>query len=80
MQQKDTRRQNAVSYYLQGRNQERLAHCYYMLEDYNGLENLVLALPENSPLLGVSGHWPIYKVIFISILDYWWHVCHCWNV
>ncbi|XP_065831841.1 WD repeat-containing protein 35-like isoform X1 [Oscarella lobularis] len=42
--------QNAVSYYLQGRNQERLAHCYY-----NGLENLVLSLPENSPLLGTIG-------------------------
>ncbi|XP_065831753.1 WD repeat-containing protein 35-like isoform X2 [Oscarella lobularis] len=47
--------QNAVSYYLQGRNQERLAHCYYMLEDYNGLENLVLSLPENSPLFGTIG-------------------------
>ncbi|KAL8581320.1 WD repeat-containing protein 35 [Nucella lapillus] len=26
--------QQAVSYYVQGRNQDRLAECYYMLEDY----------------------------------------------
>ncbi|KAF7710784.1 WD repeat-containing protein 35 isoform X2 [Silurus meridionalis] len=42
---------NAVQYYLQGRNQERLAECYYMLEDYDGLERLASALPENHKLL-----------------------------
>ncbi|XP_058241994.1 WD repeat-containing protein 35 isoform X1 [Hemibagrus wyckioides] len=42
---------NAVQYYLQGRNQERLAECYYMLEDYDGLERLANALPENHKLL-----------------------------
>ncbi|KAM6355755.1 WD repeat-containing protein 35 isoform 3-T3 [Podargus strigoides] len=42
---------NAVQYYVQGRNQERLAECYYMLEDYQGLENLVNSLPENNKLL-----------------------------
>ncbi|XP_009079467.1 PREDICTED: WD repeat-containing protein 35-like, partial [Acanthisitta chloris] len=42
---------NAVQYYVQGRNQERLAECYYMLEDYQGLENLVDSLPENHKLL-----------------------------
>lgn len=46
--------QNAVTYYVQGRNQERLAECYYMLEDYNGLESLVNSLPENHKLLAVS--------------------------
>uniref|UniRef100_A0AAR2KEL8 Anaphase-promoting complex subunit 4 WD40 domain-containing protein n=1 Tax=Pygocentrus nattereri TaxID=42514 RepID=A0AAR2KEL8_PYGNA len=45
---------NAVQYYLQGRNQERLAECYYMLEDYEGLERLANSLPENHKLLPVS--------------------------
>ncbi|KAM3870739.1 WD repeat-containing protein 35-like isoform 2-T2 [Diretmus argenteus] len=42
---------NAVQYYLQGRNQERLAECYYMLEDYDGLEVLTSSLPDNHKLL-----------------------------
>ncbi|KAF6107088.1 WD repeat domain 35 [Phyllostomus discolor] len=42
---------NAVQYYVQGRNQERLAECYYMLEDYEGLESLASSLPENHKLL-----------------------------
>uniref|UniRef100_A0A8B9JLR4 WD repeat-containing protein 35 n=1 Tax=Astyanax mexicanus TaxID=7994 RepID=A0A8B9JLR4_ASTMX len=42
---------NAVQYYLQGRNQERLTECYYMLEDYEGLERLASSLPENHKLL-----------------------------
>ena len=47
-------RQQAVTYYVQGRNQERLAECYYMLEDYTGLEKMVNTLPENHKLLPVS--------------------------
>ncbi|XP_048791015.1 WD repeat-containing protein 35 isoform X2 [Lagopus muta] len=47
---------NAVQYYVQGRNQERLAECYYMLEDYQGLENLVNSLPENHKLLPDIAH------------------------
>lgn len=47
-------RVNAVQYYHQGRNQERLAECYYMLEDYDGLERLTTLLPENHKLLPVS--------------------------
>lgn len=43
--------QQAVTYYVQGRNQERLAECYYMLEDYTGLEKMVGMLPENHKLL-----------------------------
>ncbi|XP_058282761.1 WD repeat-containing protein 35 isoform X1 [Hylobates moloch] len=42
---------DAVQYYVKGRNQERLAECYYMLEDYEGLENLAISLPENHKLL-----------------------------
>ena len=47
-------RQQAVLYYVKGRNQERLAECYYMLEDYIGLEKMVENLPENHKLLPVS--------------------------
>ncbi|XP_065063167.1 WD repeat-containing protein 35-like [Rhopilema esculentum] len=43
--------QNAVTYYVEGRNEERLAESYYMLEDYDGLEKLVNTLPENHKLL-----------------------------
>ena len=46
--------QHAVSYYSQGRNQKRLADCYYMLEDYDNLTKLSDGLPENHPLLPVS--------------------------
>uniref|UniRef100_H3CMI1 WD repeat-containing protein 35 n=1 Tax=Tetraodon nigroviridis TaxID=99883 RepID=H3CMI1_TETNG len=46
---------NAVQYYLKGRNQERLAECYYMLEDYEGLEQLTSELPENHSLLPELG-------------------------
>ena len=38
----------------QGRNQERLAECYYMLEDFIGLQKMVNSLPENHKLLPVS--------------------------
>lgn len=47
--------QNAVTYYQQGRNQARLAECYYMLEDFSGLEQIVHSLPENHPLLSPIG-------------------------
>lgn len=43
-----------MQYYIKGRNQERLAECYYMLEDYDGLERLTAALPENHKLLPVN--------------------------
>ncbi|XP_053191008.1 WD repeat-containing protein 35 [Scomber japonicus] len=46
---------NAVQYYLQGRNQERLAECYYMLEDYDDLERMTILLPENHKLLPEIG-------------------------
>lgn len=51
-------RVNAVQYYLQGRNQERLAECYYMLENYEGLERLTAELPENHKLLPVRPDAP----------------------
>ncbi|ESO83236.1 hypothetical protein LOTGIDRAFT_197584 [Lottia gigantea] len=51
----------AVTYYLQGRNQERLAECYYMLEDYQGLEKMVDSLPENHRLL------PDIAKMFLSV-------------
>eukprot|EP01116_Phalansterium_solitarium_P021577 TRINITY_DN6773_c0_g1_i3.p1 TRINITY_DN6773_c0_g1~~TRINITY_DN6773_c0_g1_i3.p1 ORF type:complete len:1019 (-),score=496.25 TRINITY_DN6773_c0_g1_i3:92-3148(-) len=42
---------SAVQYYAQAKNYERLAHCYYVLEDYNGLEDLIHTLSEGDPLL-----------------------------
>ena len=47
-------RQHAVTYYSQGRNQEKLAESYYMLEDYPVLEKLASFLPENHSLLMVG--------------------------
>lgn len=44
-------RQQAVTFYVQGNNQERLADCYYVLEDYNGLDKMMKSLPENHKLL-----------------------------
>lgn len=52
-----TCRQDAVKYYVQGRNQQRIAKCYYMLEDYTGLKTLTNHLPENHKLLPVSVFW-----------------------
>ena len=49
--------QQAVTYYQQGQNQEKLVECYYMLEDYEGLENIVNTLPENHCLLAVSNKY-----------------------
>lgn len=57
---------NAIQYYVQGRNQERLAECYYMLEDYVGLENLASSLPENHKLLPVG----YYTFQFWELLGY----------
>ncbi|KFM66988.1 WD repeat-containing protein 35, partial [Stegodyphus mimosarum] len=37
----------AVKYYQKAHNDERAAECYYILEDYAGLENLLNVLPEN---------------------------------
>ena len=41
----------AAAYYAQARNSEALADALYRLEDFKGLEQLSLALPEQSPLL-----------------------------
>ena len=51
-----------MTYYVQGRNQERLAECYYILEDYAGLEKMVSSLPENHKLLPVSKHSPTFDI------------------
>ncbi|KAH0621957.1 hypothetical protein JD844_023742 [Phrynosoma platyrhinos] len=47
---------NAVPYYVQGRNHERLSECYYMLEDYQALEDLANSLPENNKMLPDIAH------------------------
>ncbi|KAJ3153524.1 WD repeat-containing protein 35 [Geranomyces variabilis] len=41
----------AATYYAQGRNFERLAECYYLTEEYDGLEKLINTLPETSDVL-----------------------------
>ena len=46
----------AVQYYTQARNAEALVNCFYMLEDFEGLEKLVDMLPDASPLLMDVGH------------------------
>ncbi|KAJ9582947.1 hypothetical protein L9F63_022708, partial [Diploptera punctata] len=43
--------EGAREYYEKGRNQEQLVKCYYMLEDYETLENMANNLPENHNLL-----------------------------
>lgn len=50
-------RQQAVTYYLQGNNQDRIINCYYMLEDYIGLKRVMLGLPDNHRLLPVSASY-----------------------
>ncbi|TPX61518.1 hypothetical protein PhCBS80983_g01035 [Powellomyces hirtus] len=41
----------AATYYAQGRNFERLAECYYLIEEYDGLEKLISTLPDTSEVL-----------------------------
>ncbi|DAZ96060.1 TPA: hypothetical protein N0F65_005838 [Lagenidium giganteum] len=41
----------AIKYYAQASNVSALAHCYYVVGDFNQLETLVGELQENSPLL-----------------------------
>ena len=67
-------RQQAVTYYVQGRNQERLAECYYTLEDYGGLEKMVQALPENHKLLPVCYRVMSPETVFLYLLG-WFFVC-----
>jgi WD repeat-containing protein 35 len=45
----------AVQYYSQAKNAEALIDCYYILEDFAGLEALIERLPEGSPLLSTIG-------------------------
>ena len=41
----------AVQYYEKASNTEKLVECYYLLEDYDNLENLIDLLQPNDPLL-----------------------------
>jgi len=41
----------AVAYYAQAKNTARLVECFYILEDYVGLEKLINTLPDGHPLL-----------------------------
>ena len=46
----------AVKFFIMGRNLEKQAECYYILEDYNSLCKVMDQLPENSELLTVSSN------------------------
>lgn len=43
--------EEAVQYYEKASNTEKLVQCYYKLEDYASLENLIDVLQPNDPLL-----------------------------
>eukprot|EP01138_Halocafeteria_seosinensis_P016315 gb/GECG01016645.1/.p1 GENE.gb/GECG01016645.1/~~gb/GECG01016645.1/.p1 ORF type:complete len:1236 (+),score=172.06 gb/GECG01016645.1/:1-3708(+) len=43
--------QKAVQYYTQAKNTEAMADCFYMLDDFKSLAEIVEVLPEGSPLL-----------------------------
>ncbi len=45
--------ETAVKYFILGRNVEKQAECYYILEDYNNLNKIMDQLPENSEFLSV---------------------------
>lgn len=44
---------SAVQYYQQAKNYEKLIECFYILEEYQGLESLIHVLSEGDPLLVV---------------------------
>ena len=49
-----------MQYYEKSRNEEQLVRCYYILEDYDSLENLVDQLQSSDSLLpkvSVSTDW-----------------------
>mmetsp|Transcript_25500 Transcript_25500/g.48224 ORF Transcript_25500/g.48224 Transcript_25500/m.48224 type:complete len:1215 (+) Transcript_25500:126-3770(+) len=41
----------AVAYFAQAKNAEQLVECFYLLEDYVGLEKLIHTLPDGHPML-----------------------------
>lgn len=45
----------AVKFFILGRNVEKQAECYYIMENYEQLVKLMDLLPENSELLEVCG-------------------------
>ena len=44
----------AVPYFTLSKNMSQLVECYFILEDYAGLEKVINTVPEGSPLLIVS--------------------------
>mmetsp|Transcript_25550 Transcript_25550/g.75022 ORF Transcript_25550/g.75022 Transcript_25550/m.75022 type:complete len:1200 (-) Transcript_25550:181-3780(-) len=55
----------AAQHYAQSKNARGLVSCYYALEDYVGLEKLIHALPESSPLLQEIGN----KFVTVGLAD-----------
>jgi len=72
-------RQHALTYYTQGRNQDRLAECFYRLEDYKGLQELSSTLPDGHPLLEVC-HMFVTCISHGATVDGCQDVCKGWHV
>jgi hypothetical protein len=47
-------RHQAITYYSQCRNTEKLVECYYIAENYDQLEKIIYNLPDNHKLLMVQ--------------------------
>lgn len=56
-------REHAVDYYIQAGNVDKMAESYYILEEYEKLEQLIDRVPENHPLLEVH----VYLGLFVCI-------------
>lgn len=59
---------HATTYYSQGRNYQQLAECYYRLDDFTALKELVSTLPPNSSLLEVGGAFAVVGVVTIFLV------------
>ena len=51
-----------MQYYEKASNTEKLVQCYYKLEDYSSLENLIDVLQPNDPLLVILGKESTLKI------------------
>jgi WD repeat-containing protein 35 len=56
--------ETAVKFYIMGRNLEKQAECYYILEDYDSLCKILDQLQDNNEIL------PVIFNFFFKILDY----------
>lgn len=63
--------EEAATHYEKGNNQEKLAQCYFGLEDYSNLEKLVNNLPDGHKLLsGIAGMFATMGMCDQAVLAY----------